>query len=146
MSYKGRYKVKNIDKFEGDSLSCIYRSLLERRFMVFCDTNSSVLQWNYENVIIPYICETDRRPHRYFVDFYLKIKKKDGTIEECLVEIKPKSETSPPAIPQRKNRRYITEALTYVKNMSKWQAAENFCVKRGWKFKIITEKDLLNWE
>jgi hypothetical protein len=32
--------------------------------------------------------------------------------------------------------------LTYIKNQSKWQAAEQFAAARGWKFVIWTEDTL----
>ncbi len=59
-----------------------------------------------------------------------------------LVEIKPKKETTPPAQPARKTRKYITEVMTYVKNQSKWDAAEEYCMTRGWKFVVWTEDTL----
>ena len=34
------------------------------------------------------------------------------------------------------------EQLTYVKNQAKWEAATKFCNKKGWEFKILTEKDI----
>lgn len=58
-----------------------------------------------------------------------------------LVEIKPEKETAPP-IGERRTKRYITEGLTYIKNMNKWQAAENYCKDRNWEFQIWTEKTL----
>ena len=36
----------------------------------------------------------------------------------------------------------MTEALTYVKNMNKWEAAENYAKDRGWEFQVWTEKTL----
>ena len=33
-------------------------------------------------------------------------------------------------------------ALTYVKNMNKWEAANEFCKDRGWEFHIWTEQTL----
>ena len=60
-----------------------------------------------------------------------------------LVEIKPKKETEPPKRPD-KSRRYINESLTYVKNMNKWQAANDYCKDRGWEFQIWTEVTLVS--
>ena len=42
----------------------------------------------------------------------------------------------------KKTKKYITEVVTYGVNQAKWKAAEEFCEKRGWKFKVLTEKDL----
>ncbi|MGB0166135.1 MAG: TnsA endonuclease N-terminal domain-containing protein, partial [Luteibaculum sp.] len=41
----------------------------------------------------------------YFVDFYIKVKSKDGKISKYLVEIKPEKFTKPPAIPKKKTKR-----------------------------------------
>ena len=73
MSYKGRYIAKNPKKYKGDSQRIIYRSLWERKFMVYCDTNESVIEWGSEEIIIPYLSPWDGRIHRYFPDFYIKI-------------------------------------------------------------------------
>ena len=74
MSYKGRYIPTNPKKYKGDPQNIIYRSLWERKFMVYCDTNDSVIEWGSEEVIIPYLSPWDGRMHRYFPDFYIKIK------------------------------------------------------------------------
>ena len=58
-----------------------------------------------------------------------------------LVEIKPEKETVPPTNPN-KSKKYIAESLTYVKNMNKWEAANEYCKDRGWEFQIWTEKTL----
>ena len=42
-----------------------------------------------------------------------------------LVEIKPQKETELPKRPD-KSKRYIGEAMTYVKNMNKWEAANEY--------------------
>jgi hypothetical protein len=53
MAYKGKYKPQNPQKYKGDPTKIIYRSLWERKFMVYCDTNVNILQWASEEVIIP---------------------------------------------------------------------------------------------
>jgi len=127
MAWKGRYKVKNPAKYKGDPTKVIYRSSLELKFMNFLDTHSDVLEWNSEEVVVPYRCVTDNKLHRYFVDFWFKKKTPDGKIESILVEIKPLAQT---------------QVMTWGKNQSKWKAAEEYCKDRGWKFQIITEKEL----
>tara|TARA_B100001113_G_scaffold267163_1_gene221952 strand:- start:5297 stop:5560 length:264 start_codon:yes stop_codon:yes gene_type:complete len=78
--------------------------------------------------------------HRYFVDIYLLHK--NG--KKYLVEIKPKFQTVPPKTPKRKTKKYLNEVKTYVKNMSKWEAAEKWSIDRGYKFQIWTEDTLTN--
>ena len=88
-TYKGKFKTKNPAKYKGDITNIVYRSLWELRFMKWCDLNSSVLEWGSETIIVPYISPLDRKVHRYFVDFYIKVKNKNGEIQKYLVEIKP---------------------------------------------------------
>jgi hypothetical protein len=84
----------------------------------------------------------DNRIHRYFPDFWLKIKDKTGTINTMLVEIKPFKQVKEPVRQDKITRRYINEVKTYGINSAKWKAAEKFCLDRNWQFKILTEKDL----
>ena len=73
------------------------------------------------------MCKTDNKIHRYFIDLFVEMD--NG---ECiLVEIKPKKETNPPKKPSRKTKRYINEVVTFVKNQSKWEAANQFAEHKG---------------
>ncbi len=64
----------------------VYRSLWELRFMKWCDMNPSIIEWGSETVIVPYISPIDKKVHRYFVDFYIKVKNKNGAIQKSLPE------------------------------------------------------------
>jgi hypothetical protein len=141
-TYKGRYRIENIKKYKGDISDVIYRSSWELKFMRWCDSNSSVLEWGSETVIIPYRSPVDNNIHRYFVDFYIKIQDKDKKILKYLIEIKPEKFTKPPPIPQKQTKRFIQEVFNYGINQSKWKAASTFCDDRGWKFLVLTERDL----
>ena len=46
MSYKGKYKVKKPEKYDGDFTNVIYRSLWERQFFRWCEDNSDVVRWS----------------------------------------------------------------------------------------------------
>ena len=142
MYHKRKYKPIYPEKYEGDPTSIIMRSSWETRFALWCDRNPAIVKWSSEETIIPYRCHTDNRIHRYFVDFRIKLKQTDGTIKTYIVEIKPHAQTKPPEYPGRKTKRFITESLTFVKNQSKWKAAEEWCKDRGYEFKIITEREL----
>jgi len=141
-TYKGKYRVNNVEKYKGDITSIVYRSLWELRFMKWCDSSKSVIEWGSETVIIPYVSPIDKRIHRYFVDFYIKVKTTSNLIEKYLVEIKPERFTKPPEIPERKTKRFIDEVFQYGVNDAKWKAAFEFCKDRNMKFIILTEKDL----
>lgn len=136
--YQGRYKVKNTEKYIGDIKNVIYRSSWERATFKWLDQNDNIKYWAAEEVVIPYICESDKRKHRYYLDLWFQTR--EG--KNYIVEIKPKSQTKIPKTPKRKTRRYIKESITYVKNQSKWSAASEFAADRGWTFEIWTEDTL----
>lgn len=137
-TYKGKYRVKNIKKYEGDPTKCIFRSLWERQAFRWLDEHPKVIKWSSEEVIVPYKCKTDGKIHRYYTD--LKIKMADG--KTYLIEIKPEAQTKEPKVRSRKTKKYINEVLTYVKNQSKWEAAQEYCENRGWVFQVWTESTL----
>ena len=141
MSYKGKYKPSYPQKYKGDPTNVIYRSLWERKFMVYCDKNENILEWSSEEIALPYKSPLDNRIHRYFPDFYIKVKE-GNKIQKYLVEIKPKRQVSEPKVSKRKTKGYIYEVKEYVKNQAKWKSAQEFCEDRQWKFKIMTEDDL----
>jgi hypothetical protein len=141
-SYKGKYRVINPEKYQGDINNVVYRSLWELRFMKHCDSDPSVIQWGSETTVIPYVSPIDNKVHRYFVDFCIKVKDKNGNIQKYLIEIKPERFTRPPEIPEKKTKRFIDEVVQYGINDAKWKAAFNYCEDRKMKFLILTEKDL----
>lgn len=141
-SYKGKYSPTNIKKYKGDPTNIIYRSLWERRFMVYCDRNPNILEWGSEEIVIPYVSPLDGRIHRYFPDFYVKVKQKDGTLKKLIIEVKPKKYTVPPVTPKRKTRHFIAEVREWGKNEAKWKAAKEFCKDYGMEFMILTEDHL----
>lgn len=135
MAYRGKFSPRNPSKYRGDVTNVVYRSLWERQVFRWLDESDFVKSWSSEEVVIPYRCKTDGKMHRYFVD--LKFELTDGRV--MLVEVKPRKETVPPVNPGRKTKKYITEVMTYVKNMSKWEAATEFANDRGWKFEVWHE-------
>lgn len=110
--------------------------------MVWCDLNPSILEWGSEEFFIPYISPVDNRIHRYFPDFYVKLKTLDGKTKRYVVEVKPLNQCSQPKKQKRVTKKYLSEVKTYAVNQAKWKAAKEFCDERLWEFKIITEKEL----
>ena len=143
MSYSGRFKPKNYKKYKGDPTNVFYRSLWERRFMVYCDNNPNILEWGSEEIIIPYKSPLDKKVHRYFPDFFVKYKNSSGKIIREIIEVKPKRHLSPPKEPKRKTKRYLGEVNTYIINQAKFKAAEEFCKDRKLGFRILTEEHLV---
>ena len=140
MAYKGRYTIKNKDKYLGDPSKVVYRSLWERNAFRWCENNPKIKLWNSEGVVIPYKCSIDKKLHRYFVDLLIEMDNK----KVYLVEIKPKSQTVPPVKKSRKTKRYINEAMTFSRNQDKWNAADKFAKHNGWEFQVWTEETLRN--
>lgn len=140
--FQGYFKPRNPSKYLGDSQNIIYRSSYEYRVMTYFDTNPNILQWGSEEFSIPYFSPVDKTWHRYFPDFIIKAKAKDGNTKTIVVEVKPYQQTIPPKYGQKPTRRYLNEIMTWGVNEAKWKAANEFCLDRGWTFQIITEKDL----
>lgn len=142
MSYKGKYQPSFPKKYKGDSTNIVYRSLWERTFMKYCDTNENILEWFSEEIAVPYRSPIDNKIHRYFPDFYIKVKESNGSIKKYLIEIKPKKQTIEPQVQKRKTKGYIYEVYEYAKNQAKWNAAKEWCADKGYEFKVLTEDDL----
>ena len=142
MSYKGKYQPSYPKKYKGDPTNIIYRSLWERKFMVYCDNNQNILEWGSEEIVVPYRSPLDNRYHRYFPDFYIKVKESSGKIKKMNIEIKPQKQCVEPKVQKRKTKAYIYEVVEYAKNQAKWKAAEEWCLDRGYEFKVLTENEL----
>lgn len=143
MPYSGKFKPKNYKKYKGDPTKIFYRSLWERRFMVFADNNDAIVEWGSEEFFIPYRSPLDNKVHRYFPDFYIKYVNSKGQTVREVIEVKPKKQTLPPKKPARRTKRYLQEVNTYLINQAKFKAAEEFCKDRRYKFRILTEEELL---
>ena len=143
MTYKGRYFPTNPKKYRGNPNQIIYRSLWERKVMVYCDKNDAILEWGSEEIIVPYLSPWDGRIHRYFPDFYMKVRQADGSTKKFIIEVKPKKQCSPPnPNPNRRTKRWISEVRTWGVNEAKWKSAVDWCDNNGMEFKILTEDDL----
>jgi len=149
LSYKGRFKPTNPEKYKGDPTKIVYRSMWEFKFFRFVDLHPDVIWWQSEEVTVPYLSPIDGKMHRYFPDVILKKRVGPDKYETVMIEIKPQKQTVPPDISKRNStpsgrisRRYLNEVKTYGINEAKWIAARKYCNERGWKFEIMTEKHL----
>jgi len=142
--------LRNPDKYKG-SYPIQLRSGWEIKFATWLDKNESVLKWNSETIVITYDFLNPKtgqlRKHRYFTDFWMLVKEKDGAEKEYIIEIKPYDQTQPPKKPKRETKRYKESVITYLKNQAKWSAARKFCENQkllGKKidFVVLTEKDI----
>jgi hypothetical protein len=141
-SIKSKYHPENPFKYKGNSNNIICRSSWERKFCRWCDLNESILEWASEEFFIPYVSPIDKRVHKYYPDFIVKMKDRFGEIKTYVIEVKPKRQTLPPVKKSRVTKSFIYEAKTYEVNKAKWKAAKEWCEDRLLVFKIITEDDL----
>jgi hypothetical protein len=148
------YRPINLAKYKGNPTEIVLRSQYELTFARWCDSNPSVIEWNSERIIVPYRSKIDeaierrdkltyKRWHKYYIDFYVKIKERDG-IKRYLIEVKPFHETIPPIVEgtNKRAKTIIEQQKRWIINSAKWAAAEEFALDRGMIFKKITEKEL----
>ena len=60
------------------------------------------------------------------------------------VEIKPSKQTKPPQTKYRKKQHLIYEQKQYITNQAKWKAAKQWADDHGYKFLILTERELFS--
>lgn len=110
--------------------------------MSWLDKNPDIVSWASEELIVQYISPVDGKWHRYFPDFLVKSKTRDGSFKTILIEVKPKKQTKEPEKKKRITKQYITEVTTWGVNQAKWKAAEAYCRERNWEFRLMTEDDI----
>ncbi|AKY02013.1 hypothetical protein RCIP0032_00270 [Klebsiella phage RCIP0032] len=148
MAYSGKFMPQNLHKYKGDFRKITYRSTWEQYMMRWLDNHPDVVQWNSEEVVIPYFSNADGKKRRYFMDFWAKFS--NG--QQFFFEVKPKKETRPPVKPTKlttsAKKRYIDEIYTWSVNVDKWKAAQATASKMGIEFRLITEDSLkkLGWK
>jgi hypothetical protein len=140
--HQGKFQPRNPQKYKGDPNNIIYRSSWELKFLIECDKRDDIIEYSSEEIIIGYRSPKDQKIHRYFPDFLIKCKDKDENISTIMIEIKPLVQTVPPIKKKRITRGFINEIITYAVNQAKWEEAQKYCDKRGWKFMIMTEREL----
>lgn len=141
--YQGYFMPFYKEKYIGDINNIIYRSSWERKFMVWCDNTISVKKWSNESIAIKYFNTLDEKYHKYFVDFFVELTND----KKYLIEIKPNAQLKEPTLKnntksKKKIDNFLYEQKQYITNVAKWNAAYEFCIQRGWEFKIITEKTM----
>jgi hypothetical protein len=112
--------------------------------MTYLDNHKDVIEWQSEEFFIPYKSIIDGSYHKYYPDFKVRYKDKQGKVRNVVFEIKPSSQRVPPKQPSKKSKKYIREVVTYGTNLSKWKAAKEYCADRGWEFKLLSEQELFD--
>lgn len=137
---QGRFVPRNPSKYVGDVNNIRYKSSWENDFCRFLDNNPNIIRWGYEPFPIKYLKPTTNRIHRYYVDFYVEYRNKAGKLIQELIEVKPANQTRISKSKRTKTR--FNENLTYAINEAKWNSAKQFCLARGWNFRLVTENQL----
>lgn len=140
-TYKGKFSPKNPQKYNGDHNNIIYRSAWEVKVMSSFDKRPDVILWSSEEIVIPYLSPVDNRMHRYFPDFFVKMKQSNGEIKTFLIEVKPENQSRPPIKKSRVTKQYIQEVVTWGINRAKWKYAIEYCKDRKWEFRVLTSVD-----
>ena len=144
---KNKDKVIRLNKDGG----IYYRSSLEYKVLLYLDKAESIIKYGCEFIEIEYILKDKDglgSKHRYYPDVYYEIKMDDGSVRRILLEIKPYSQVNEPNIDEKKlntskrlkNAKYNIDE--WNKNMCKWEAAINYCTRKGIEFKILHEKEI----
>ena len=130
--------------------------------MIRLDHNDKVVKWGAECLKIPYQLthylsngDIDLKNHTYYPDFYYEMKGEGGINIKVVAEVKPMKEylmvlklqegkiDSPknsPTLKKLKNLEYDVKMAR--KNQQKWTNMIKFCDLKGFKFIVITEKNL----
>lgn len=137
-----KYSPRNPKKYKGDPTEIWARSSWEKQVLLWLDTHPSCIEFSSEETIIPYFSPVDEKMHRYFVDFTATFKYPDNSVRKFLIEVKPKSQTQPPIRGKKKEKTFLTEAITWTVNEAKWKAAKKYAAEKGMQFIVITEDDI----
>ena len=133
----GKYEVVNTDKFVGGK-SPTYRSSWELAFMRMCDSHPNIKKWASENVKIPYRHPVTGKYTNYVPDFMLQYIDKNDNPHVELIEIKPRNQTT------MESARSQGQKLQTVINSAKWVAAQEWCKRKGIRFKVINEDQIFS--
>ena len=132
---KGKYAVINTFKYVGTK-DPTFRSSWELAFMRMCDNHPNITKWASENVKIPYMNPMSGKYSNYVPDFMIQYIDKDGKEHVEVIEIKPSNQTT------MENARTQGQQIQTAINAAKWTAAQEWCQRKGIRFKVINEDQI----
>ena len=125
MTYKGKFRPRVPKKYRGDYTNIIYRSSWELKFMKYCDTNKNILEWGSEEFFIPYMSPIDNRVHKYFPDFYIKVRESTGQVKKYVIEIKPMKQCIEPKVQKRKQKHMFVKYASMQRTKQNGKQQQN---------------------
>ncbi len=152
---KNKEKVIKLNSYGG----VFYRSSWEKKIMVWLDMKEEIFQWGAECIEIPYQMthfengNIEIKKHRYYPDFFYKMRNSQGVLREVVMEVKPMKEykmvqdlnegkLSVPEKGIKKLKSFEYDLKMAYKNKQKWETMIKWCDKKGYDFIIITEEHL----
>lgn len=134
---QGVYTVQNPQKYVGQNVP-YFRSSWELAFMRMCDQHPNILKWANESVKIPYLNPLTNKWSNYVPDFMIQYIDKNGGAHVELIEIKPSNQTT------LENARTAKNKAATIVNSAKWAAAQEWCHRKGIRFKVINEDQIFH--
>ena len=132
---QGPYTVQNKSKYVGNKVP-YFRSSWELAFMRWCDNHPNILKWASESIAIPYLNPFTGRHANYIPDFMIQYVDRDGREHVELIEIKPSTQTT---LEAARGKREEAQAML---NAAKWTAAQEWCQRKGIRFKVLNENQI----
>ena len=135
---RGRYTLKNPEKYVGLKTPT-YRSGWEHAFMRLCDEHPNVYKWASESIRIPYRHPLTGKYTIYVPDFFIAYTDKNGRPHAEVIEIKPENQT----LTEKVGKNKYNQAQLII-NKAKWMSAQMWCKNKGFRFRVINEKDIFH--
>ena len=104
--------------------------------MRMCDNHPNIFKWASENIKIPYQSPLDGKYHNYVPDFMIQYQDKYGKEHVEVIEIKPRNQTT------MESARTQGQKVQTALNAAKWVAAQEWCKRKGIRFKVINEDQI----
>lgn len=141
---QGKYKPKNPHKNINREKEIRYLSGLELSIFQWLDGNKNIIKWGAEVIVVPYFDPVRDKKRRYIVDLYIEYVDKRGDTHKALCEVKPYAQTQPVknVSGRKKQSTLLEEQATWITNNAKWDAAQKYAEDRGWRWMILTEKEI----
>ena len=132
---QGLFTPKNPEKYIGKGTPK-YRSSWEMAMMTFFDNNDHILHWASESISVPYRHPFTGKITNYIPDFFCVYVDNKNKQHAEIIEVKPRSQTIMTEARSKGDQQQV------IINTAKWQAAQAYCKRNGFTFRIVNERDI----